>query len=149
MLFNKLLEKVHLNIICKCRKSSLQQTFLQNSSAFQNIPLSSEIFSARFLCIIMIPNWLIGFWSKNSSTNFSSNYRQQRLKHYRDYILPSHTQHFTTSYNLLNIGDIIMKLCNWCEGNMGIYINAGDISHLKRKRICTGELVITIFRCRS
>lgn len=42
----------------------------------QNQPPSSETFSALLFFVMMIPSWLIGFWSKYSSTKYSKSWKE-------------------------------------------------------------------------
>ena len=59
---NKLATSMVVDILA-CIKIHFTSTLM----CFLGFPASSLIFSARLFFVMMIPIWLIGFWSKNSS----------------------------------------------------------------------------------
>uniref|UniRef100_A0A6B0URL5 Putative secreted protein n=1 Tax=Ixodes ricinus TaxID=34613 RepID=A0A6B0URL5_IXORI len=59
-----------------CKEGSPDGTLLvadrRASTTFEGLPTRSKSFCARLLLVEMTPTLLMGFWSKNSSTNSSS-----------------------------------------------------------------------------
>ena len=59
-----------------CIKIHFTSTFM----CFLGFPASSLIFSAHLFFVMIIPIWLIGFWSKNSSTKPYNSWKKNRTK---------------------------------------------------------------------
>lgn len=58
--------------------------FISTFMCFLGFPASSLIFSARLFFVMMIPIWLIGFWSKNSSMKPCNSWKKKiilRIQH--------------------------------------------------------------------